>query len=147
MLALEDVEVGEPGPGEARVRHTAIGLNFIDTYHRTGLYPLERFPAGLGLEAAGVIEKRSGDGVDDLAIGQRVAYATGPVGAYTEARVLPARFLVPLPDGVSDEAAAAGLLKGMTVEYLIRRTHAVSAGETVLWHAAAGGLVSSRRSG
>ncbi|MCA9608600.1 MAG: quinone oxidoreductase, partial [Myxococcales bacterium] len=116
-----------------------IGLNFIDTYHRTGLYPLERFPAGLGLEAAGVIEAL-GDGVDDLAIGQRVAYATGPVGAYTEARVLPARFLVPLPDGVSDEAAAAGLLKGMTVEYLIRRTHAVSAGETVLWHAAAGGV-------
>lgn len=139
VLTLEDVEVGDPGPGEARVRHTAIGLNFIDTYHRTGLYPLDRFPSVLGLEAAGVIEA-VGDGVEDLEVGQRVAYATGPVGAYAEARVLPARFLVPVPDGVSDEAAAAGLLKGMTVEYLVRRTHAVEPGETVLWHAAAGGV-------
>lgn len=139
VLALEDVEVGAPGPGEARVRHTVIGLNFIDTYHRTGLYPLDRFPSGLGLEAAGVVEAL-GDGVDDLAVGQRVAYATGPIGAYAESRVVPARVLVPLPDGVSDEAAAAGLLKGMTVEYLVRRTHAVMPGETVLWHAAAGGV-------
>ncbi len=139
VLALDDVDVGAPGPGEARVRHTAVGLNFIDTYHRTGVYPLDRLPSGLGVEAAGVIEAL-GEGVSDLRVGQRVAYGTSPVGAYAEARVLPAKVLVPLPDDVSDEVAAAGILKGMTVEYLVRRTHVVRPGETVLWHAAAGGL-------
>ena len=138
VMRLEDVDVGEPGPGEARVRHTAVGLNFIDTYHRTGLYPVS-LPSGLGMEAAGVIEA-VGEGVTELSPGQRVAYAAGPPGAYAEARVVAADRLVPLPDAVDDETAAAAMLKGMTVEYLIRRTHRVSAGETVLLHAAAGGV-------
>lgn len=139
VMRLEEVEVGEPGPGEALLRHAAIGLNFIDTYHRTGLYAVPRLPTGLGMEGAGVIEAL-GEGVRDLEIGQRVAYAGGALGAYAERRVLPAHRLVPLPSSISDEEAAAALLKGMTVEYLIRRTHAVRAGETVLWHAAAGGV-------
>jgi len=138
VMRLEDVDVGEPGPGEARVRHAAVGLNFIDTYHRTGLYPVS-LPSGLGMEAAGVIEA-VGEGVTELSPGQRVAYAAGPPGAYAEARVVAADRLVPLPDAVDDETAAAAMLKGMTVEYLIRRTHRVSAGETVLLHAAAGGV-------
>ncbi|HJL15176.1 MAG TPA: quinone oxidoreductase [Sandaracinaceae bacterium LLY-WYZ-13_1] len=138
VLRLDDVEVGEPGPGEAVVRHTAVGLNFIDTYHRTGLYPVE-LPSGLGMEAAGVIEAL-GEGVDELSVGSRVAYAGGPPGAYAEARRVPADRLVPLPDGIDDETAAAAMLKGLTVEYLIRRTHAVQPGEVVLWHAAAGGV-------
>lgn len=138
VMRLEDVDVGEPGPGEARVRHTAVGLNFIDTYHRTGLYAVS-LPSGLGMEAAGVIEA-VGEGVSELSPGQRVAYAAGPPGAYAEARVVAADRLVPLPDAVDDETAAAAMLKGMTVEYLIRRTHRVSAGETVLLHAAAGGV-------
>lgn len=138
VMRLEDVDVGEPGPGEARVRHTAVGLNFIDTYHRTGLYAVS-LPSGLGMEAAGVIEA-VGEGVTELSPGQRVAYAAGPPGAYAEARVVAADRLVPLPDAVDDETAAAAMLKGMTVEYLIRRTHRVSAGETVLLHAAAGGV-------
>ncbi|MEC7523284.1 MAG: quinone oxidoreductase [Myxococcota bacterium] len=138
VMRLEDVDVGEPGPGEARVRHAAVGLNFIDTYHRTGLYPVS-LPSGLGMEAAGVIEA-VGEGVTELSPGQRVAYAAGPPGAYAEARVVAADRLVPLPNAVDDEAAAAAMLKGMTVEYLIRRTHRVSAGETVLLHAAAGGV-------
>ena len=138
VMRLEDVDVGEPGPGEARVRHAAVGLNFIDTYHRTGLYPVS-LPSGLGMEAAGVIEA-VGEGVSELSPGQRVAYAAGPPGAYAEARVVAADRLVPLPDAVDDETAAAAMLKGMTVEYLIRRTHRVSAGETVLLHAAAGGV-------
>ncbi|MBX3269010.1 MAG: quinone oxidoreductase [Sandaracinaceae bacterium] len=139
VLRLEGVTVGAPGPGEARVRHTAIGLNFIDTYHRTGLYAVDGLPSGIGMEAAGVIEAL-GDGVTDLAVGQRVAYASGPLGAYAEVRVIRADRLVPIPDGVSDEVAAAALLKGMTVEYLVRRTYPVKRGETVLWHAAAGGV-------
>lgn len=139
VLELRDVEVGEPGPGQVLVRHTAVGVNFIDTYHRSGLYPVPSLPSGLGTEAAGVIEAL-GEGVSDLSVGQRVAYATGPLGAYAERRVLPADRLVPLPDSISDETAAAALLKGMTVEYLIRRTYPVRAGDTVLWHAAAGGV-------
>ncbi len=139
VLRFEEVEVEAPAPGEATVRHTAVGLNFIDTYHRTGLYSVPRLPSGIGMEAAGVVEAL-GEGVDNLAVGQRVAYAGGPLGAYSERRNLPAHRLVPLPDGVSDEAAAAGMLKGMTVEYLVRRTYPVQAGDTVLWHAAAGGV-------
>lgn len=139
VLRLEDVELPEPGAGEVRVRHTAIGLNFIDTYHRTGLYELSSFPHGLGVEAAGYVEALGPD-VSGWSVGQRVAYAGGPPGAYAEARNLPARLLVPLPDDVDDETAAASLLKGMTVEYLVRRTVRVAAGDTVLLHAAAGGV-------
>ena len=138
MLQWEAVEVGEPGPGEARVRHTAVGLNYIDTYHRTGLYPVEA-PHGLGLEAAGVVEAL-GEGVEHLSVGDRVAYGAGPLGAYSEARLIPAGRLVRLPDGVDDETAAALMLKGMTVRYLVRETFEVRPGMTVLWHAAAGGV-------
>ncbi len=139
VLRLEEVELGEPGPGEALVRQTAVGLNFIDIYHRSGLYSVPQLPSGLGTEGAGVIEAL-GEGVHDLEVGQRVAYATGPLGAYAERRVVPAHRLVPLPDAIDDATAAAAMLKGMTVEYLIRRTYAVRAGDTVLWHAAAGGV-------
>lgn len=138
QLRVDDVDPGEPGPGEALVRHTAIGLNFIDTYHRSGLYPLPALPHGLGTEAAGVVES-VGDGVTEVATGDRVAYVSGP-GAYTEARCMPADRLVPLPDAIDDETAAAVMLKGMTVEYLVRRCRPVKQGETVLWHAAAGGV-------
>ncbi len=137
-MVWEEVAVGDPGPGEARVRHTAVGLNFIDVYHRTGLYPLPALPATIGMEAAGVVEA-VGDGVDDLAVGDRIAYA-GPPGAYSEARLMPAKRLVKLPDGVDDRQAAAMMLKGMTAEYLLRRTYPVKAGETILFHAAAGGV-------
>ena len=137
VLKLDAIELPAPGPGEVRVRHTAIGVNFIDTYHRSGLYPLP-LPAVLGVEAAGIIEDR-GPGVD-LPLGARVAYAQAGHGAYAEARVMPAERLVPLPASISDEVAAAALLKGMTAEYLVRRTYAVSSGDTVLLHAAAGGV-------
>jgi NADPH:quinone reductase len=139
VLRLEDVEVGAPGPGQVLVRHSAIGLNFIDTYHRSGLYALPGLPSGLGVEAAGVVEA-VGEGVAELEPGTRVAYAGGPPGAYSERRVMPAGRLVPLPDGVDDTTAAAVLLKGMTVECLVRRAYAVQAGQTVLLHAAAGGV-------
>jgi NADPH:quinone reductase len=138
VLRWEDVEVGEPGEGQARVRHTAVGVNFIDTYHRSGLYPLP-LPSGLGSEAAGVVEA-VGPGVTVVRPGDRVAYAGGPPGSYAEARLLPASILVPIPDGVTDRTAAAVMLKGMTTQYLIRRTYPVKAGETVLFHAAAGGV-------
>lgn len=138
LMVWEEVEVPEPGPGEARVRHTAVGLNYIDTYHRTGLYPVPA-PHGLGLEAAGVVEAL-GEGVTHLSVGQRVAYGAGPLGAYSEARTMPAGRLVPLPGGVDDETAAALMLKGMTVRYLVRETYPVEPGMTVLWHAAAGGV-------
>ena len=138
VMRLEEVEVGAPGPGQALVRHTAIGVNFVDTYHRSGLYPLS-LPAGIGSEAAGVVEA-VGPGVDALRVGDRVGICSGPHGAYAERRVVPADRLVPLPDAISDEVAAASMLKGMTVEYLIRRTFAVQRGQTVLWHAAAGGV-------
>ena len=130
---------GEPGAGEVLVRQTAIGLNFIDVYHRTGLYPLE-LPFTPGVEAAGVVES-VGSGVDDLSPGARVAYTgNGPVGSYCESRVLPRTRLVPLPEGVDEQTAAAIMLKGCTVEYLVRRAYRVRAGDTVLLHAAAGGV-------
>jgi NADPH2:quinone reductase len=135
---LVDREVGEPGPGEIRIRHEAVGLNFIDVYQRTGLYPLE-MPHALGMEAAGVIEA-VGDAVTHLKVGDRAAYAAMPPGAYCEARVMPAAQVCPVPDGISFETAAAMMLKGMTVEYLFHRTTPLKKGDTVLFHAAAGGV-------
>ena len=137
VLRWEEVEVGSPGPGEVRLRQTAIGLNFIDTYYRSGLYPLP-LPAVLGSEGAGVVVE-VGPGVADVNVGDRVAYA-GPVGAYAEERLVTANRLVPLPDDVDDRVAAAAMLKGMTAQYLLRRTHRVEAGETILLHSAAGGV-------
>ena len=138
VLQWESVAVGEPGPGEARVRHTAVGLNYIDTYHRSGLYKLP-LPSGIGLEASGVVEA-VGPGVTDIAKGDRVAYCGGPPGSYAEVRVMPADKLVKLPDGVSDRSAATLMLKGLTVEYLFRQTFPLKGGETILFHAAAGGV-------
>ncbi len=138
VLQFESVSVGDPGPGEARVRHTAVGLNYIDTYHRSGLYKIP-LPSGLGSEAAGVIEA-VGSGVTDLKAGDRVAYSGGPIGAYAEVRVLPIDRLVKLPESVSDRVAATLMLKGLTVQYLLRQTYQVKAGETILLHAAAGGI-------
>jgi NADPH:quinone reductase len=138
VLRLESVGVGEPGPGQVRIRHEAIGLNFIDTYHRSGLYPLA-LPAGIGMEAAGVVEA-IGAGVADVSVGDRVAYAAGPPGAYADMRLVSADRLVPIPDAVDAEAAAAVLLKGMTVEMLVQRVFAVQPGMTILFHAAAGGV-------
>ncbi|HPC83980.1 MAG TPA: quinone oxidoreductase [Thermoanaerobaculaceae bacterium] len=138
VLRWERVVVPAPGPGEALVRHTAVGVNFIDTYHRTGLYPLA-LPSGLGMEAAGVVEA-VGEGVAEVEVGQRVAYACLPVGAYAEARTIRADRLVPLPPGVDDRTAAAALLKGMTAQYLLRSTFRVGPGHAVLVHAAAGGV-------
>ena len=137
VLHYEDVELPAPAIGEVRVRHAAIGVNFIDTYHRSGLYKVP-LPAGIGSEAAGTVEAL-GSGVTTLKVGDRVAYA-GTTGAYAEANNVPADKLVKLPDGVSEEAAAAALLKGMTVQYLLTRTYSVNPGETILFHAAAGGV-------
>jgi NADPH2:quinone reductase len=139
-MTLEDVALASVANGEARVRHTAIGVNFLDTYHRSGLYPLP-LPAGIGTEAAGVIEAL-GPGTEPLglAVGQRVAYCGGAPGSYSEARNLPADRLVPLPDDIADRDAAALMLKGLTVEYLFHRTYALKGGETILFHAAAGGV-------
>ncbi|MEP0774384.1 MAG: alcohol dehydrogenase catalytic domain-containing protein, partial [Acidobacteriota bacterium] len=134
VLNWEEVPVLAPGPGEALVRHTAVGLNFIDTYHRSGLYPLP-LPSGLGLEAAGVVEE-VGEGVREVAVGQRVAYAGGPPGAYSQRRVMPAHRLVPLPETIDDVTAAAVMVKGLTAWFLLRRTYRVQAGETILFHAA-----------
>jgi NADPH2:quinone reductase len=138
VLRWEEVADGDPGPGQARIRHTAIGVNFIDTYHRSGLYPLP-LPTGLGSEGAGVVEA-VGPGFTVVRPGDRVAYAGGPPGSYAEARVMPADRLVTVPDGITDRQAAAVMLKGMTVQYLVRRTYPVKRGETVLFHAAAGGV-------
>jgi NADPH:quinone reductase len=138
VLEWQQVEVGRPGQGQVRLRHTAVGLNYIDTYQRSGLYQLP-LPSGLGSEAAGVVEE-VGPAVSGLRPGDRVAYAGGPLGAYSEARVMPADRLVPVPDGITDQQAAAMMLKGMTAWYLVRRTHAVKSGETILIHAAAGGV-------
>ena len=138
VLAVEEISLPEPKSGEARVRHHAVGVNFIDTYHRSGLYPLP-LPSGLGSEAAGVVEQ-IGSGVTSVRVGERVAYATGAPAAYSDERIIAADRLVPIPDDVSDEVAAAALLKGMTAEYLIHRTYAVARGQTVLFHAAAGGV-------
>jgi NADPH2:quinone reductase len=137
VLQLEDVQVAEPGPGQVRVRHTAIGVNFIDTYQRSGLYPMQ-LPQTAGNEGAGVVEA-VGPGVTALKAGDRIAY-TGQVGSYCEKRLLPADRLVKTPQGISDEQAASMMLKGMTVQYLIHRTYQVKPGDTVLWHAAAGGV-------
>ena len=139
QLKFETIADSPPGPGEARVVHRAIGINYIDTYHRTGLYPLPRYPSGIGLEAAGVIEAL-GEGVSGFAVGDRVAYAGGSVGAYSTVRNVIADRLVKLPQAITDEQAAAMMLKGMTVEFLIRRAFQVKPGQTVLWHAAAGGV-------
>jgi len=138
VLSWDDVDVPAPKAGEALVRHTAIGLNYIDTYHRSGLYPLP-MPTSIGGEGAGVVEA-VGDGVKEVAVGDRVAYGNSPPGAYAEKRVLPAHRLVKLPTGVSDRQAASMMLKGLTSWYLIRRTHRVKPGETILMHAAAGGV-------
>ncbi|WP_137388581.1 quinone oxidoreductase family protein [Rhodoligotrophos defluvii] len=138
VLGWEEVELGEPGQGEVRVRQTAVGLNYIDVYQRTGLYPVP-LPGGIGLEAAGIVQA-VGPGVTHVEVGDRVAYATGPAGAYAEERVMPAAPLVKLPDHVADQQAAAMLLKGMTVQFLIHQTYKVQAGETVLLQAAAGGV-------
>ena len=139
VLRWEDIDVGDPGPGEVRLRQTAVGLNYIDVYHRTGLYPLPNLPAVIGMEGAGVIEALGAD-VTDLEEGDRVAYAGHAPGAYAELRVMPADRLVPVPEGIDDRQAAAMMLQGMTAEYLVRRTFPVQAGQTVLWHAAAGGV-------
>ncbi|HYC03411.1 MAG TPA: quinone oxidoreductase [Azospirillaceae bacterium] len=138
VLRWEEVEVGEPGPGQVRVRHTAVGLNFIDVYHRTGLYP-QPLPFIPGQEGAGVVEA-VGPGVTELKPGDRVGYCTGPLGAYAEARLSPADKLIPLPSWIGDEQAAAMLLQGLTAQYLLRRTYPLKAGDTILVHAAAGGV-------
>ncbi|HMA89866.1 MAG TPA: quinone oxidoreductase [Burkholderiales bacterium] len=138
VLQLDEVSVGEPGPGQVRVRHTAIGVNFLDTYQRSGLYPIQ-LPSGAGNEGAGVVEA-VGQGVTQLKAGDRVAYTGGAPGAYSETRLYPADRLVKTPAGISDEQAASIMLKGMTAHYLIHRTYAVKRGDTVLFHAAAGGV-------
>jgi NADPH:quinone reductase len=139
VLQWEEVKVGDPGPGEARVAHKAVGLNYIDTYHRTGLYPLP-LPSGIGLEGAGVIEA-VGPGVTEFKAGDRVAYANGPIGAYAEKKIHPVDRLVKIPEGISFEQAASMMLQGLTVQYLLRRLHVVpKSGEKILWHAAAGGV-------
>ena len=137
VLRWDAIDVPDPGPGEAVIRQTAAGLNFIDVYFRTGLYPAPSFPATIGNEGAGVVEA-VGDGVSEVAVGDRVAYCMN-LGSYTQRRVIGASQLVRIPDGISDEQAAAVLLKGSTVQYLVRRTYAVQRGDTVLYHAAAGG--------
>ncbi|WP_170474780.1 quinone oxidoreductase family protein [Ruegeria arenilitoris] len=138
VLRIEERHVGDPGPGEVRIRHQACGLNFIDVYQRSGLYPLA-LPHALGMEAAGVIEA-VGEGVTHLSQGQRAAYASAPPGAYAQARVMPAAQVCPLPESISFRTAAAMMLKGMTVEYLFHRTTPLKRGDTVLFHAAAGGV-------
>ena len=138
MLRFEPVDVPDPGPGEVRIRQTAIGLNFIDVYHRTGLYPIPSLPAVLGREAAGTVTA-IGEGVEGFAVGDRVAYPMD-AGAYAEVRVAPARSLVVLPDTVDDRTAAASMLKGLTAWYLLRKIRPVRSGDTILIHAAAGGV-------
>ncbi len=138
VLAWDDVEVGEPGPGQLRIRQHAIGVNYVDTYQRSGMYPMP-LPSGCGSEGAGVVEA-VGSGVTDFKAGDRVAYASAPPGAYSEVRLYPADRAVKIPEGISFETAAAMMLKGLTVQYLIKRTFKVQPGMTVLWHAAAGGV-------
>jgi NADPH2:quinone reductase len=137
VLQLDEIQVGEPGPGQVRIRHTAIGVNFVDTYQRSGLYPMQ-LPQIAGNEGAGVVEA-VGSGVTDLKAGDRVAY-TGLTGSYCDVRIVPADRMVKLPEGISEEQAASMMLKGLTVHYLIHSTYPVKKGETVLWHAAAGGV-------
>jgi NADPH2:quinone reductase len=137
VLVWEEAMLASPGPGR-RIRHTVVGLNFVDIYNRSGLYPVQ-LPSGLGGEAAGVVEE-VGPGVTDLKPGDRVAYGSAPLGAYAEERLIPADRLIKLPDGIDDKTAAAMMLKGLTVQYLIRQTYRVKAGDTILLHAAAGGV-------
>ncbi|WP_018911965.1 quinone oxidoreductase [Thiomonas sp. FB-6] len=138
VLELQDVEVGDPGPGEVRLRHSYIAVNFIDVYFRTGVYPLP-LPSGLGSDAVGVVEA-VGPGVTEVRPGDRVGYLIGPQGAYAERRILPAAVLIPLPAGIDDRTAASLMMKGMTVQYLFRQVFALQGGETILYHAAAGGV-------
>ena len=138
VMQLADVDIDEPGAGQVQVRHSAIGLNYIDTYHRSGLYPVA-LPSGLGLEAAGVVDK-VGEGVTSLQAGDHIAYGAGPLGAYSEVANVPANRVGKLPDTISDETAAAMMLKGMTARYLLRATYDVKPGDTILMHAAAGGV-------
>lgn len=138
-LRWEEVEVGDPGPGQIRVRHGAVGLNYIDVYHRTGLYPLPSLPWTLGMEGAGQVEA-VGEGVTEFKVGDRVAYASPPVGAYAEVRLIAADRVVALPDAIDDRTAAAMMLQGMTAQYLLRRTYRVQPGDAILLHAAAGGV-------
>lgn len=138
VLRLEQVEAGEPGPGQARVRHTYIAVNFIDIYFRTGRYPLA-LPNGLGSDAVGVVEA-VGPGVTEVRPGDRVGYLLGPQGAYADVRVMPADVLIPLPEGVSDATASTLMMKGMTAQYLFRQVYPLHGGETILYHAAAGGV-------
>ena len=138
VLKFEEVEVPAPGPGQALVRHRAVGLNFVDIYVRSGVYPAPSLPYTPGTEGAGVVEAVGPD-VNEVRVGDRVAYVGGPLGSYSEARVMPARVLVKLPDKIDEKTAAAAMLKGLTAEYLINSTYAVKAGDTILLHAAAGG--------
>jgi len=138
VLKLETAQVGEPGPGQARVRHTYVAVNFIDIYFRTGRYPLP-LPNGLGSDAVGVVEA-VGSGVTDVRVGDRVGYLLGPQGAYADVRIMPAEVLIPLPDGVSDRTASTLMMKGMTTQYLFRQVYPLKGGETILYHAAAGGV-------
>uniref|UniRef100_Q47IM6 Zinc-containing alcohol dehydrogenase superfamily n=1 Tax=Dechloromonas aromatica (strain RCB) TaxID=159087 RepID=Q47IM6_DECAR len=138
VLSWEDVDLPAPAPGEATVRHHAVGLNYIDTYHRTGLYPLT-LPSGIGMEGAGVVEA-VGEGVGEVKVGDRVAYAGGPLGAYAEVRNIPAHRLLKLPDSISFATGAAMMLQGLTAAYLLRKTYRVQPGDAVLIHAAAGGV-------
>ena len=142
VLKLEQTEVGAPGPGQARVRHSYVAVNFIDIYFRTGRYPLalpKGEGSGLGSDAVGLVEA-VGDGVTDVRPGDRVGYLLGPQGAYSDVRVMPADVLIPLPDGVSDRSAATLMMKGLTAQYLFRQVFPLQGGETILYHAAAGGV-------
>ncbi len=139
VMQWEDVPTPEPGPAEALVHHTAVGLNYIDVYFRNGLYKAPSLPAILGMEAAGVV-RAVGTDVQDIKVGDRVAYATGPIGAYATDRVISADRLVKLPEGVDDQTAAAMMLQGLTAQYLLRRTRPLKSGDTILVHAAAGGV-------
>ena len=138
VLTLENVEVGAPGPGQVRVRHNFVAVNFIDIYFRIGRYPMP-LPNGLGSDAVGVVEA-VGEGVTDIKAGDRVGYLLGPQGAYSDVRVMPAEVLIPLPAGVSDRTASTLMMKGMTAQYLFRQVFPLQGGETILYHAAAGGV-------
>jgi NADPH:quinone reductase len=138
VLQIEQVDVGQPGPGEARVRHSYVAVNFIDIYFRTGRYPLP-LPNGLGSDAVGVVEA-VGPGVNDIEVGDRVGYLLGPQGAYSDVRIMPADVLIPIPAAISDRTASALMMKGMTAQYLFRQVYPLQGGETILYHAAAGGV-------
>ncbi|WHZ10349.1 MAG: Quinone oxidoreductase [Burkholderiaceae bacterium] len=138
VLRLEQVEVGDPGPGQVRVRHAYVAVNFIDIYFRTGRYPLP-LPNGLGSDAVGVVEA-VGVGVTEVKPGDRVGYLLGPQGAYSDVRLMPAEVLIPLPDGISDRTAATLMMKGLTAQYLFRQVYPLKGGETILYHAVAGGV-------